>query len=242
MAARYIEIKNSIKDDILSGRYQVGEKLPSERELAPVYGVTRVTIQKSMHMLEQEGFIERIHGKGMFVANTLAENVYFLNDGPSDAFLGFSREFGSKANITSRLVSQQLITAPEHIIKALNLTRDAQVHAIRRVRLIDTVPVLVEDSWIVQAVIPVIPASVLDKGSLYEYIEQLTNKKIKFYNSVIEASLFDETLASLLDVAVNSPMLKVTGTTKLDDGSLFNYSCSYNRADKFRVKNNWVGK
>lgn len=242
MAARYIEIKNSIKDDILRGRYQVGEKLPSERELAPVYGVTRVTIQKSMLVLEQEGFIERIHGKGMFVANTLAENVFFLNDGPADSFLGFSREFGQKANITSRLVSQQLIAAPDPIIKALNLTNDTRVHAIRRVRLIDAVPVLVEDSWIVHAIVPVIPASVLDKGSLYEYIEQLTGKKIKFYNSVIEASLFDDAQASLLDIAANTPMLKVTGTTKLDDGSLFNYSCSYNRADKFRVKNNWVGK
>ncbi|HHL9591822.1 TPA: hypothetical protein ACQ98W_001985 [Citrobacter braakii] len=38
------------------------------------------------------------------------------------------------------------------------------------------------------------------------------------------------------------PMLKVSGVTKLEDGTAFNYSCSYNRADKFKIKNNWVGK
>lgn len=37
-------------------------------------------------------------------------------------------------------------------------------------------------------------------------------------------------------------MLKVSGVTKLEDGTAFNYSCSYNRADKFTIKNNWVGK
>lgn len=37
-------------------------------------------------------------------------------------------------------------------------------------------------------------------------------------------------------------MLKVSGVTKLEDGTAFNDSCSDNRADKFKIKNNWVGK
>jgi len=65
MTARYIAIKNSLKQAILNKEYRVGDKIPSERELALRYEVTRVTLQKAMHMLEQEGFIERIHGKGM---------------------------------------------------------------------------------------------------------------------------------------------------------------------------------
>ncbi|MCS2169048.1 GntR family transcriptional regulator [Scandinavium sp. TWS1a] len=241
MVARYIEIKNSIKEAIQQQHYLPGSKIPSERELATRYNVTRVTLQKAMHVLEQEGFIERIHGKGMFVSGAIADNVFLLNNGASDSILGFSREFGQQAKITSRLVSQNIIPAPASVAQALNLAQDQPVHAIRRVRYIDNEPVLVEDSWVICAVIATIPDVVLDKGSLYEYIERVTAKKIKFYNSVIEADLFDETFTALLSVAPGTPMLKVTGITKLDDGTPFNYSCSYNRADKFKIKNNWVG-
>nr|WP_318384471.1 GntR family transcriptional regulator [uncultured Enterobacter sp.] len=242
MTARYIEIKNDIKEKIQQQQYRPGEKIPSERDLAVTYNVTRVTLQKAMLVLEQEGYIERIHGKGMFVAGTTNDNVFFLNNGSSDSILGFSREFNHQAAVTSRLVSQKIIAAPADVMQALNLTEKTDVHAIRRIRFINNIPVLVEDSWILCSVIAKIPADVLSKSSLYEYIEQVTAKKIKFYNSVIEADLFDDALGTLLNVESGTPMLKVTGITKLDDGTTFNYSCSYNRADKFKIKNNWVGK
>lgn len=242
MTARYIEIKNSIKNAIQEKKYAIGEKIPSERDLAVQYGVTRVTLQKAMHILEQEGFIERIHGKGMFVSRSLQDNVFMLNNGTSDSILGFSREFQQQAKVTSRLVTAQIVPAPAFVAQHLDLTAEQLVHYIRRVRVIDGVPALVEDSWIVCNVIDVIDRVVLENGSLYEYIEQKTGKKIKFYNSVIEADLFNETLAALLNISPGKPMLKVTGVTKLEDGTAFNYSCSYNRADKFKVKNSWVGK
>ncbi|MEW7312703.1 GntR family transcriptional regulator [Buttiauxella gaviniae] len=242
MAARYIEIKNSIREDILSHRYQVGEKIPSERELAAQYGVTRVTLQKAMNVLEQEGLIERIHGKGMFVANVIEDNVFMLNNGTGDSILGFSREFGQQAKITSQLITHDLIKAPQKIAGQLEMQPTHRVHFIRRVRLIDDIPVLVEDSWINSDVIANIPAAVLEQGSLYQYIEEVTGKKIKFYNSVIEGDLFSEELAALLSISAGLPMLKVSGVTKLEDGKAFNFSCSYNRADMFKIKNSWVGK
>lgn len=242
MAARYIEIKNNIQQDILSHRYQVGEKIPSERELAAQYGVTRVTLQKAMHVLEQEGFIERIHGKGMFVTQVIEDHVYMLNNGTGDSILGFSREFGQQAKISSQLIEHSFITAPQPIAAQLEMQENQHVHFIRRIRLIDGVPVLVEDSWIKSDVIATIPATVLEQGSLYEYIEEYTGKKIKFYNSVIEGDVFNQELAALLSISTGLPMLKVSGVTKLEDGTAFNFSCSYNRADMFKIKNSWVGK
>lgn len=242
MTARYIEIKNSIKDAILEQKYAIGDKIPSERELAAQYNVTRVTLQKAMHILEQEGFIERVHGKGMFVSRVLQDNVFMLNNGSSSSILGFSREFQQQAKVTSQLIEAQIIPSPALVAQHLGLTTRQPVHYIRRVRMIDGEPALVEDSWIDCAIIDVIEKTVLEKGSLYEYIEIKTGKKIKFYNSVIEADIFDDTLAGLLGVPTGKPMLKVTGVTKLEDGTPFNYSCSYNRADKFKVKNSWVGK
>ncbi len=242
MAARYIDIKNSLKQAILNKEYRVGDKIPSERELAVRFEVTRVTLQKAMHMLEQEGFIERIHGKGMFVAKVIEDNVYLLNNGTSDSILGFSREFKDNVKVSSRLISLKTRKAGEYIASQLDIDENDDVHYIRRVRLVDNIPVLVEDSYIPCTVIDIIPESVLQNGSLYEYIENKTGRKIKFYNSVIEASLFDDTLSALLERESGLPMLKVSGITKLEDGKTFNYSISYNRADKFKIKNSWVGK
>ena len=242
MAARYIDIKNCLKQAILNKEYRVGDKIPSERELAAQFEVTRVTLQKAMHMLEQEGFIERIHGKGMFVTKVIEDNVYLLNNGTSDSILGFSREFKDNVKVSSRLISLKTRKAGEYIASQLDIDENDDVHYIRRVRLVENIPVLVEDSYIPCTVIDIIPESVLQNGSLYEYIENKTGRKIKFYNSVIEASLFDDTLSALLERESGLPMLKVSGITKLEDGKTFNYSISYNRADKFKIKNSWVGK
>lgn len=242
MAARYIDIKNSLKQAILNNEYRVGDKIPSERELALHYDVTRVTLQKAMHVLEQEGFIERIHGKGMYVTKVIEDNVYLLNNGTSDSILGFSREFKNQVKVSSKLITLNKIAAGEYIAAQLDINADDDIHYIRRIRLVDNVPVLIEDSYIPCAVLETVPETVLQEASLYEYIENKTGRKIKFYNSVIEAALFDETLSALLNIETGSPMLKVSGVTKLEDGKAFNYSISFNRADMFKIKNSWVGK
>lgn len=242
MVARYIEIKNTLRAEILQGLYQTGDKIPSERELAQRYAVTRVTLQKAMLALEQDGYIEKIHGKGMFVARTTDDNVFMLNNNSADSILGFSREFSHQGKITSRAIVHQILPAPDHIAEQLEIDAGQPVHFIRRLRYIDETPVLIEDSWIVRAVIKTIPEKILNTGSLYEFIEKTTAKKIKFYNSVIESDLFDDAFSALLQIPSGKPMLKVTGVTKLEDGTIFNYSCSYNRADMFKIKNNWVSK
>lgn len=234
---KYMEIKEKIKKDILSLKYKKGESIPSERELAAVYDVTRVTVQKAMASLVQEGFIERIHGKGMFVLKNTESNIYILNNEKSDSILGFSREFQGRVAVTSQLVDFRQIQADESLAAQLDIAVGDTVWFIRRIRLLDGEPVLIEDSNIPCHVIETIPESVLKEGSLYGYIETFTQKKIKDADSLIEAALFNREQASLLNISPGLPMLKITEVTRLEGGVIFNYSISYNRADIFRVKN-----
>lgn len=234
---KYVEIKEKIKKDILSLKYKKGESIPSERELAAVYDVTRVTVQKAMASLVQEGFIERIHGKGMFVLKNTESNIYILNNEKSDSILGFSREFQGRVAVTSQLVDFRQIQADESLAAQLDIAVGDAVWFIRRIRLLDGEPVLIEDSNITCHVIETIPESVLKERSLYGYIETFTHKKIKDADSLIEAALFNREQASLLNISPGLPMLKITEVTRLEGGVIFNYSISYNRADIFRVKN-----
>lgn len=234
---KYWEIKEKIKHDILEQKYQKGESIPSERELASLYQVTRVTVQKAMANLVQEGYIERIHGKGMFVLKNTASNIYILNNEKSDSILGFSREFQGRVKVSSRLITLTTLQADATLARHLEIKPGDEVYFIRRVRLLDGQPVLVEDSNIPLQVIPDIPPRVLEQGSLYEYIETTTGRKINDADSLIEAALFDDEMASLLDIVPGQAMLKITEVTRLDDKRVFNYSTSFNRADIFRVKN-----
>ena len=65
MAARFTEIKQSLWTDIQRGRF--GSKLPPEPELAKLYGVSRMTLRRSLGELTGEGFLEAKPGQGTFV-------------------------------------------------------------------------------------------------------------------------------------------------------------------------------
>ena len=240
--SKYLEIKDELKNQILSKKYNIGDKISSERELADFYNVTRVTVQKAMNLLEQEGFIERIHGKGMFVLSNSESNIYILNNEKSDSILGFSREFKNNVKISSKLIKFHTKKAGKRIGKFLGIDENDEIYFIRRVRLMDNIPVLVEDSNIPLKIINKIPKEVLETGSLYEYIEKITDKKITDADSIIEASLFNDELAELLKIKAGSPMLKISEVTRLEDKRAFNYSYSYNRADIFRIKNMMIEK
>lgn len=64
----YLQIKDQIKAQILSGDLHAGDKLPSIRFLAKELRVSMVTAKRAFDELQIEGFIDSIQGKGNFVA------------------------------------------------------------------------------------------------------------------------------------------------------------------------------
>ena len=64
----YLQIKNQIKTQIISGDLKVGEQLPSIRFLAKELRVSMLTAKRAFDELELDGFINSVQGKGNFVA------------------------------------------------------------------------------------------------------------------------------------------------------------------------------
>ena len=64
----YLQIKNQIKAQIISGDLKVGEQLPSIRFLAKEIRVSMLTAKRAFDELELDGFINSVKGKGNFVA------------------------------------------------------------------------------------------------------------------------------------------------------------------------------
>ncbi len=236
MKPLYILIRDTLKRDIHSQKYPVGALIPSERELAEKYQVTRATVQKAIAQLEQDGLVKKIVGKGTFVSRAFPQPVYLLNPSGEGSSLGVTHELRGKVTITSRLVYHVQQTAGTYLANQFGLPESEPVHGIRRVRLFDGVPVMVEDSYIPLAIVDVIDDDVLQNHSLYAFIEQKCGQKIGGSDALVSASLFDPEMAALLEITAHSPMLHIKESTWLEDGTVFNYSWSYNRGDLFRMR------
>lgn len=63
---KYFKLKEDLKNDILSGIYKPGDRMPSENQLARELSISRHTVRKALSILEEEGYIVAYHGKGTF--------------------------------------------------------------------------------------------------------------------------------------------------------------------------------
>jgi GntR family uxuAB operon transcriptional repressor len=61
-------LRESILDQLHSGQWRAGDRLPTERELADTFGVSRTTVRKALADFKQQGLIEQTVGSGTFVA------------------------------------------------------------------------------------------------------------------------------------------------------------------------------
>lgn len=63
----YKQLKKQILEEIKSGKLKHGDKLPSERELAEQFQISRMTARHTLSILEREGVVERRVGAGTFI-------------------------------------------------------------------------------------------------------------------------------------------------------------------------------
>ena len=69
----YIQIYNQLHDAIVEGRFAVGDKLPSEKELCQAFNVSRVPVREALCALELNGLVDSIQGGGVYVKAQAAE-------------------------------------------------------------------------------------------------------------------------------------------------------------------------
>jgi len=69
------EVVNQVHDLIKEGRYKAGDQLPSERELAETFQVSRTSVREALRALETEGLIVTRTGMGNFIAEMPVETL-----------------------------------------------------------------------------------------------------------------------------------------------------------------------
>ncbi|MFJ4014506.1 GntR family transcriptional regulator [Streptomyces sp. NPDC090026] len=69
-------IADDLRSQITTGQLQAAQRLPSEAELATRYGVSTATLRNALGILQAEGLVEKIHGRGNFVRRPLRRTTY----------------------------------------------------------------------------------------------------------------------------------------------------------------------
>jgi GntR family transcriptional regulator of arabinose operon len=104
----YMQLLNQLRHLILSGGWTPGSRLPSETELQRKLGISRSTIRQALSSAETEGLIERVPGKGTFVA---------LSTGSSPSTRS-SNLIGYITCDSFRYLQNQLVSGAENIVSA----------------------------------------------------------------------------------------------------------------------------
>lgn len=160
----YQQLMNRLKNDIVSGLYPAGARIPSEQLLCETYGVSRVTVRKAMLDLVQEGLLVRRQGKGTFVADERIQRNLQQVTSFSDA----CRLMGHTAG--AQLISAELVPASAEDVEKLNLKDETSVVEICRLRLCDGEPVMLESNRFPQRYDFLLQEKA--NGSLYELLAQ----------------------------------------------------------------------
>jgi DNA-binding transcriptional regulator YhcF (GntR family) len=84
---KYLLAAEQIRDRILRGTLRPGDRLPSERDLAASFHVAYLTVRQALHQLSEEGFVERHHGRGTFVADRRSQPRMATESAPPPIFL-----------------------------------------------------------------------------------------------------------------------------------------------------------
>ncbi|MFZ4189670.1 GntR family transcriptional regulator [Streptomyces pseudogriseolus] len=87
MPSRRDAIAADLRDRIAAGRMKPGERLPSEAHLAAQYRVSTPTLRNALAVLQAEGLVEKVHGKGNFIRHPLRRITYLGGGRTPDAHI-----------------------------------------------------------------------------------------------------------------------------------------------------------
>lgn len=228
MKNKYIQIYREIADDIRAGKYPPQTKLPSEHEFMDIFETSRETIRKALTLLAQNGFIQKVQGKGSIVLD--ARKFDF----PISGLVSF-KELADKLgeSYQTHVEKLKLISPNEEIQQQLQMSGDGNVWEVHRVREIDSERIILDKDYINQLYVETLTEQIC-RNSIYEYIEQELGLVISFAKKEVIVEEPTEEDRQLLHLEGFSNIVVVKNYVYLDDASLFQYTESRHRPDKFR--------
>ncbi|GAA3875271.1 GntR family transcriptional regulator [Saccharothrix violaceirubra] len=203
-----------------------GAAIPSERDLARQYGVSRITVRAAVGQLVAEGLLTRAKGRGTFTARRRMDVQLYL-----ESFTDDMRRRGLlPATDVVECVEE---VPPTEVSVALGLTPHEPAYRLVRLRRADGVPLAVERGWYNPRLVPDLTAHDLSE-SLYTLLADTYGVQLDHAGQTVWAEGSDVDTARLLGVRTGSPLLvfrRLTGS----QGRPVEDMTSWYRGDLYQV-------
>ena len=195
---KHVQVREYVRE-LLRGA-EPGAPAPSERELVQHFGVARMTVRQALDALVAEGLLERVPGRGTFVAQARTDALARLN--------GYTEEMRRRGHEPgARTLLARMESAGPGVARALEIREGDKVVHWQRLRLADGTPMCIEDAYLADSTVPRLLDAPLP-ASLYE---ELSRRDLvpTWGEDSVEADLARPEECELLEVTPGSPVLRV---------------------------------
>lgn len=215
----------------IQNEMQPGDALPSERDLAETYGLSRTTVRLAMSELEELGLVTRRHGKGTFVSSVSRDTTDLMG---AYSFTDQMRSLGRVPR--TEVVDFELREASRFVAEHMDLHLGEGVYRMRRLRWADDVPMMLERTYMPARLFAGLTQKMVESKPLYEIVEQDYRIKIKTAEEAFGARAARADEAKLLQIEEGAPVLHLVRTTYNSNNIVIEYTRSVARADMFEYK------
>ena len=225
MKPKYLVLVDIIENLIETmGKNQM---IPSERDLANQYNMSRMTVRKAIDYLVSQNKLYRINKVGTFTAD---ERHYKK----ADAFDGFSNEVRKTGGTpSSKLIEYSLQGANKEIAAKLGIKEGDPIYKVIRLRRKNGVPIMVDEAYFPQAIITLNEDVV--KDSIYEHINHTLGLKIMTAEQSYKATFAKKEYLKHLKIDANTPVIRVELQVYLEDGRIFEYNKGYVNTNRYEI-------
>jgi len=227
----YLQIRDSLQQQIESGIYTDGARLPSERDLAESFGVSRMTARQAVQMLIQDGLLSTRVGKGTFVQRPrlnpeLRELTSFTDD---------MQRAGARPS--SRVVLATVGPADSDIAGHLDLEVGCEVVKLHRLRLADGEVIALERAHIDHSRCPgLLDGHDFARHSLYQVLKEKYGIHLMWASEIISARMPDREERSLLELGYNVPVLSMKRVTYNERNEAIEYVRSCYHSERYQMR------
>ncbi len=221
----YLRFARRIEEAIQRGVIKPGEALPSERDIAAMAGISRVTVRKAVQDLVQSGLLVQRHGSGTFVRPKPDKVEQSLSQ-----LTSFTEDMARRGkNVRSVWLERGIFSPSPEETMALGLSSGEKVSRVNRLRIADDTPLAIERASMSTQSLPD-PEAVT--ASLYAALEENGYRPVRAIQRISAVSL-DENDAGILEVAPGSASLKIERISYLPSGRVVEFTRSVYRGDAY---------
>jgi GntR family transcriptional regulator len=191
---KYHQLAETFRQQIQSRELLPGDQIPSEPALCETYRLSRGTVRQALQGLVDDGLLRRDQGRGTFVAEPMGRSQHF-------SLSSFADEMRRQRRVPStRLLTSQFGPASAEVAERLSIESGTPVFHIKRLRLADAQPVVIESRYLAKSLCPDLLGEDLEKASLHWLFLKKYNIPLVRMEHIVELKPLSGEAATLLQV------------------------------------------